>query len=83
MPERTCIACRAVKDKAGLARLAVVDGGLELDGKWRLPGRGAYICRDERCVRAAYKRKDCFAKALKRAVTLPEEKELRELIIKQ
>ena len=39
MPERTCIACRAVKDKAGLARLAVVDGGLELDGKWMLPGR--------------------------------------------
>lgn len=82
MPERTCIGCRAVKDKYSLARLSAVDGALKLDDKRSLPGRGAYICRDPECIKAAYKRRECFGKALKRAVTLPEESELRGLILK-
>lgn len=82
MPERTCIACRAVRDKHSLARLSAVDGALKLDDKRRLPGRGAYICRDAGCVKAAYKRRECFGKALKCVVTLPEESELRGLILK-
>lgn len=82
MPERTCIACRAVRDKAALARLTAVDGALKLDDKCSLPGRGAYVCRDAECIKAAYKRRECFGKALKRAVTLPEESVLRGLILK-
>ena len=50
-PQRTCIACREVAGKRELVRLVRSPGGalaVETPGE-RLPGRGAYLCRDRSC----------------------------------
>ncbi len=50
VPIRTCIGCRKKAPKASLLRIAVVDGVPVVDERKRLPGRGAYLCRRERCI---------------------------------
>ncbi|MDR1295932.1 MAG: YlxR family protein [Deltaproteobacteria bacterium] len=70
-PIRTCAGCRARKPKAELARLAVVRTGgpsgpaVVPDPKGGLPGRGAWVCRDNpQCLaRAALKSR--LARALR------------------
>lgn len=50
VPMRTCIACRQEKEKRELIRIVRnAQGEISLDGSGKLPGRGAYICRDEAC----------------------------------
>ncbi len=50
VPQRTCVACRRVKDKRQLVRLVrLADGGIEVDSDGGKAGRGAYICRLPRC----------------------------------
>lgn len=49
-PQRTCIACRKVKDKRELVRLVRTAGGtVELDETGKADGRGAYICKKAAC----------------------------------
>ena len=44
-PQRTCVACRAVKDKRELTRIVrEPDGKVAIDPRGKLAGRGAYIC---------------------------------------
>jgi len=51
VPIRTCIACRTAQPKAALIRIARTPGGdLLVDESARMPGRGAYVCRDVKCV---------------------------------
>lgn len=52
IPERTCIGCRCKKPKAELLRFAfdAVEQRLAFDLRKKLPGRGAYLCRDENCL---------------------------------
>lgn len=71
MPERTCLGCRAVKEKASLLRLVCMDGALAVDGKGVMPGRGAYICPEKKCLVEAL-RKNAVPRALKTKVLLPE-----------
>jgi len=50
--ERTCFACRKVQDKRHLMRLVVDEQGViwpDLSAK--LPGRGAYLCLEEHCLK--------------------------------
>lgn len=50
VPQRTCVACRQVKDKWQLVRLVrLADGGIEVDSDNGKAGRGAYICLLPRC----------------------------------
>ncbi|MDR1015083.1 MAG: YlxR family protein [Coriobacteriales bacterium] len=53
-PLRSCVACRTTADKRTLVRFVrTADAGTVCDPTGRLPGRGAYLCDDERCfVRA-------------------------------
>jgi predicted RNA-binding protein YlxR (DUF448 family) len=54
-PRRTCVGCRQVRAKAELVRLVRrPDGTVVVDA--RGPGRGAYVCPDEACIRQALKR---------------------------
>lgn len=76
MPERTCVGCRAVKDKRELVRLVACCGTLVVDGSGVMPGRGAYLCPDQRCLDSAYAKKESFSRALKRKVALPDAVEL-------
>ncbi len=49
-PQRTCAACRQVKDKKELVRLVrTPDGKIEIDATGKREGRGAYLCRDLAC----------------------------------
>ncbi len=57
VPERTCIACGAVRPKKELLRIVLSDDGISFDPGGRKNGRGAYLCPDEACLEAAFKKK--------------------------
>lgn len=49
-PQRTCVACRQVKDKRCLVRLVrTADGTVEVDPTGSRAGRGAYLCDIAQC----------------------------------
>lgn len=51
---RRCAACRAVKPRAALIRIARrPDGSVSLAGAGHVDGRGAYVCRDAGCIALA------------------------------
>ena len=77
IPSRRCIACRTSFSKTDLIRFAVTKDGLQFDSNGQLPGRGLYICRNERCINAAFS-KNCFAKSLRRSVSKDELNRLYE-----
>jgi predicted RNA-binding protein YlxR (DUF448 family) len=53
-PQRTCVACRQVKDKHELVRLVCTrQGDIEMDIAGKMEGRGAYICRRQECLEKA------------------------------
>ncbi len=52
IPMRTCIACREEKTKKEMLRVVKnANGEIRLDFSGKLPGRGAYICNSEACVK--------------------------------
>ncbi len=54
IPQRKCVGCGERRDKGDLCRVVKTpDGGVCLDTKGRMAGRGAYLCRDVQCLRAA------------------------------
>ncbi len=57
VPMRTCIACRACKDKRELLRVVKYDGKVFLDKTGKANGRGAYICNDAECFKKLKKSK--------------------------
>ncbi|MFQ5627257.1 MAG: RNase P modulator RnpM [bacterium] len=59
IPERTCIGCKCKKAKAELLRFVYQPWHEEIifDPQKRLPGRGAYLCRDEKCLLRASKQR--------------------------
>jgi predicted RNA-binding protein YlxR (DUF448 family) len=61
---RTCIGCRARADKTTLVRLVAVGGGpgsstwiVTPDPRGSLPGRGAHLHPDPRCLELARRRR--------------------------
>jgi predicted RNA-binding protein YlxR (DUF448 family) len=57
IPQRTCIACRQVRDKKDLVRLVSTEDGIaEIDVLGRKPGRGAYLCPRKACWELALKK---------------------------
>ena len=62
-PQRSCLSCRTVKDKHELLRFVLApDQTLVPDLQAKLPGRGAYTCLKESCLRAAVAKKQ-FARS--------------------
>lgn len=66
---RTCIGCRERELAVELLRVVAVSmvGGqsaVTVDTAGRLPGRGAWLHPDDRCLRAAIRRR-AFARALR------------------
>ena len=57
VPMRRCVVCRASRPKAELVRWIRTAQGVALDDVGKSPGRGAYICRSEPCLRQALTRK--------------------------
>lgn len=78
-PQRTCVACRQIKEKRQLVRLVRrPDGDVEIDESGRLSGRGAYLCRASKCWQEGIKGKRLEA-ALKVSLKAERKKQLLEL----
>ena len=56
IPIRRCVGCGEGKPKKELVRVVrSAAGDVNLDLTGRMPGRGAYLCRDTECLRKARK----------------------------
>ena len=56
IPMRQCLGCNEHKPKTELLRVVrMPDGTISLDFTGKKSGRGAYICRDVKCLRRARK----------------------------
>lgn len=69
-PQRTCIGCRGTGDQKDLVRLVRVGEEVADGTSPRLPGRGAYLHRDPRCLEKAEKRR-AISRALGGAGVVP------------
>lgn len=55
-PLRQCLGCREMRPKADLVRVVKSPSGdIQLDKQGKLPGRGAYLCRNEACLKKTMK----------------------------
>ena len=54
IPMRQCLGCREMKPKPELLRVVrSPEGEISLDPRGKKPGRGAYVCPNEDCLRRA------------------------------
>ncbi len=68
-PERKCLGCGEMRSKRELIKVVrSKDGKVSLDPTGKAPGRGAYICRSEECLKAARKARR-FEKAFSCAIS--------------
>jgi len=61
---RTCVGCRERAERAGVLRVVAVAGALVPDPRRVLPGRGASVHLDRRCLDLA-ERRGAFPRALR------------------
>ncbi len=55
---RMCIACRTMQDKRNLIRIVKdKEGNIFIDQTGKKNGRGAYICKNEECLKKLIKQK--------------------------
>ena len=66
--QRTCLACRRIKDKGTLLRLVRTPDGVEIDRSGKKTGRGAYLCPVRACWESGLKG-DRLAHALRGSLT--------------
>lgn len=65
IPQRSCLACREVKDKGSLIRFVLApDRTLVPDLQQKLPGRGVYTCIKASCLKLAAQKKQ-FSRGFK------------------
>ncbi len=57
VPLRTCVVCRAQKDKSELLRIVKRDDAVEIDRSGKAAGRGAYVCDCDECKSALLKKR--------------------------
>ncbi len=68
IPMRMCVGCGEMKPKSELYRVVkTTEGEIMLDKTGKQNGRGAYICKEEKCLLAAQKARR-FEKAFSSAV---------------
>ena len=76
--ERRCVFCRQVRPLSALIRTARLEDEAVLDKKGRAQGRGAYICRDKKCIEGAKK-----ARALERSLKCRVGEDIYNEILKE
>ena len=58
IPQRKCVGCGVSKNKPDLIRVVrSPENEISIDPKGKKSGRGAYICKDENCLKKAVKGK--------------------------
>ena len=81
-PERKCIGCGQMRPKNQMIRVAASsDGCIAVDPTGRWNGRGAYLCRDPKCVALA-KKSHRLEGSLKRKVPAEIYEQLKEALEK-
>ena len=76
-PQRMCMVCRERAEKERLLRIVKnKNGDIALDKDGKMPGRGAYLCKKDDCIRQAEKRK-----ALERAFSCKVERSIYEELL--
>lgn len=79
-PKRMCIVCREMHDKKELIRLvAGSNGQIIADIEFKLPGRGAYVCKNTQCIEKMKKQK-VLSRTFRREVKDAEYELLTEAI---
>ena len=74
-----CLGCREPKPKTDLIRIVKTpEGSILLDGRGKVSGRGAYICRSRACFDKAFR-----SKALERSLSVSIPEEIYEEILKK
>ena len=63
-PLRMCMSCREMKPKDELIRIVSADGIAVIDDKLKIQSRGAYVCKNEKCI-ALLKKKRGIERSLK------------------
>ncbi|HEY85069.1 MAG TPA: YlxR family protein [Chloroflexi bacterium] len=77
-PQRTCIACREVKDKQALLRIVrTSEQRIVVDETGKAQGRGAYLCKQVACWQKALDR-GIIGRALKAPLTDQDAEALRQ-----
>ena len=79
VPERRCIGCMQSKPKKELLRIVADEDGLHIDTSGKMPGRGAYLCRNGECAKLAVK-KNAFGRNLKTDISRQQAESLAEQI---
>jgi len=69
IPQRKCVGCGVSKNKSDLIRVVrSPENEISIDLKGKKSGRGAYICKDEACLKKAVKAKK-FDRSLEVKIT--------------
>ena len=55
--ERKCVACKNSKQQHEMLRIARINQEYVLDENNKLGGRGAYVCKDKKCMDLTIKKK--------------------------
>lgn len=79
-PLRMCVVCRQMKTKAELLRVAKKDGEFSVDVSGKLPGRGAYICKEGDCCEKFEKQRS-FERAFKGALPTQLKENIKKELI--
>ncbi|MCW5876015.1 MAG: YlxR family protein [Anaerolineales bacterium] len=74
VPQRTCVACRAVQAKRTLVRLVRTPEGVFVDEQGKRPGRGAYLHLEAECWQRGLR--GALDKALRTALTAEDRERL-------
>ena len=79
IPMRQCLGCREMKPKRELIRIVrPPEGEVSLDFKGKAPGRGAYLCRNQECLKRAVK-----GRAIERAFSTQIPSEVYDRLLEQ
>ena len=69
IPQRMCIGCQEMKSKKELIRVVKnANNEINVDLTGKMPGRGAYICKNIECFEKAHKMKK-FERAFETSVS--------------
>lgn len=55
--QRRCVACRQTKQQNEMLRIARINNQFIIDKNNKLDGRGAYVCKDQKCIDLTIKKK--------------------------
>ena len=81
VPQRTCVACRTVRSKRDLLRVVrAPDGAVSIDESGKQSGRGAYLCRQQKCWQKALAERH-LERALKSGLSAETKAQLRRYTI--